>query len=188
MIEKEKLFNDNINIAYKIAYQYKKNYNNEFEDIVQIALLGLWKAISYYNGKYALSTYAYKVINNDICQYLRHLKKHDFNKEISLNFITYSSDYIGQRDLILQDLLSDNNKSVEDIEALLELDELRTYEKEILSNIPDRHVRVWNYLKCGYTQENIANIENISQAQVCRIRAKLLKKLKDKYDGGENNG
>ena len=34
----------------------------------------------------------------------------------------------------------------------------------------------------------IANIENISQAQVSRIRAKLLKKLKDKYDGGENNG
>ena len=49
-------------------------------------------------------------------------------------------------------------------------------------------MRVWNYLKCGYTQENIANIENISQAQVSRIRAKLLKKLKDKYDGGENNG
>ena len=34
MIEKEKLFNDNINIAYKIAHQYKKNYTFTYKEIL----------------------------------------------------------------------------------------------------------------------------------------------------------
>lgn len=183
MIEKEKLFNDNINIAYKIARQYKKNYNNEFEDIVQISLLGLWKAINYYNGKYALSTYAYKVINNDICQYLRHLKKHDRIKEISLyTNITYNNEL---EKITIEDLLEDNN-CIKDIDNYLELNELRIYEKQLLSHESENNIRIWNYLKAGYTQQYIAKLENISQAQVSRIRKNLLIKLKNLYEGDNN--
>lgn len=35
---KEEMFNNNINIAYKIANTYRLNYPSEFEDIKQIAL------------------------------------------------------------------------------------------------------------------------------------------------------
>lgn len=35
---KEEMFNNNVNIAYKIANTYRLNYPSEFEDLRQIAL------------------------------------------------------------------------------------------------------------------------------------------------------
>ena len=65
MTNKE-IFNNNINIAYKIANKYLINYRNEYEDIKQVALLGLWKAVLTFKNGYAFSTYAYPVIQNAI--------------------------------------------------------------------------------------------------------------------------
>ena len=59
----------------KIANKYRANYSEEFEDIKQLALIGLWKAVTRYNGKNALSTFAYVVIQNEINLYLRKIKK-----------------------------------------------------------------------------------------------------------------
>lgn len=79
----EEMFNKNINIAYKIANKYLDNYKNEYEDIKQIALLGLWKAVLTFKNTYAFSTYSYKVIFNEINHYLRNRKKAYLN-EISI--------------------------------------------------------------------------------------------------------
>ena len=73
---KEEMFNKNIKIAYKIANRYLTNYASEYEDIKQIALMGLWKAVSTFNNTHAFSTYAYTVISNEINYYLRTVKKH----------------------------------------------------------------------------------------------------------------
>ena len=43
----EELFNKNINIAYKLAWQYK-NSGIDMEDIKQICLYALWKAVITY--------------------------------------------------------------------------------------------------------------------------------------------
>lgn len=72
---KEELFNENINIAYKIANKYKINYPEEYEDIKQVALMGLWCAILRYNYKFKLSTFAYIVIHSRINIYLRDIVK-----------------------------------------------------------------------------------------------------------------
>ena len=66
---KEEMFNKNIKLAYKIANKYRINHSNEIEDIKQIALIGLWKAVTRYNGKNTLSTFAYVVIQNEINLY-----------------------------------------------------------------------------------------------------------------------
>ena len=79
----EEMFEKNIKIAYKIANRYRINYLSEYEDIKQIALLALWKAVLTFNNTNAFSTYAYVVISNEINLYLRRNKKTE--QEISIN-------------------------------------------------------------------------------------------------------
>ena len=38
---KEELFNQNMGLAYYVAQKYKTNYQDELEDIKQVALMGL---------------------------------------------------------------------------------------------------------------------------------------------------
>ena len=68
--EMNEMFNKNVNIAYKIANRYRTNYPEEYEDIKQVALLGLWKAIQHYNPKWSLSTIEYITIFHNIKVYL----------------------------------------------------------------------------------------------------------------------
>lgn len=75
----EEIFNDNVNIAYKIANRYVTNYYEEIEDIRQIALMELWRCIKDWDHVHALTTYAYLCIPNKINMYLRHVKKHEKN-------------------------------------------------------------------------------------------------------------
>lgn len=73
----EEIFNNNVNIAYKIANRYRTNYYEEIEDIRQIALMELWRCIVNWDHVHALTTYAYLCIPNKINMYLRHVKKHE---------------------------------------------------------------------------------------------------------------
>lgn len=70
---KEELFNSNIGLAYSIANKYKINYSDILEDIYQSSLLGLWKSVRTFNSNYKIkfSSYASKVIFNEINQLLR---------------------------------------------------------------------------------------------------------------------
>ena len=70
----EEMFNNNVKLAYKIANMYRINYAEEYDDIKQLALEGLWKAIINYNNSTRFSTYAYIVMHNNIRMYLRKIK------------------------------------------------------------------------------------------------------------------
>ena len=96
----EKLFDDNIMLAYKVANNYKINYINEFEDIKQIALEGLWLAVIHYNGSVKFSSYAWIVMNNNIKRYIRSVK----NKN---NYVVNMQDNINE-DFTYEDLIPDN--------------------------------------------------------------------------------
>lgn len=180
----EDIFNANIKIAYKIANAYKINYPNEFEDIKQIALIGLWKAICTYNQKYKLSTYAYKVISNEINLYLRNAKKH-FNL-ISLNTLIIGSD---DNSIELQDILPSKESIDEDIINKIETDNLHLAIQNIYNNLTDRDKEVYKLLLQGKTQNDIAKIFKISQACVCRIQQRINIKIKNEYlKGGKLYG
>ena len=81
----EEIFNNNVNIAYKIANRYVTNYYEEIEDIQQIALMELWRCIESWDHVHALTTYAYLCIPNKINMYLRYVKKkHEKKKTLVL--------------------------------------------------------------------------------------------------------
>lgn len=175
---KEEMFNNNINIAYKIANKYKENYIEEYDDIRQVALLGLWKSVLTFNNTYAFSTYAYTVINNEINYYLRSIKKYKRNYSFNIQITD---------NLILEDTLEDENNNIDILIDKIELLELR----ECLDDLYFRDIekKVLDFLILGKTQTYIANQLNLTQASISRIRKRIILKLKRKYEErGIENG
>ena len=66
------LFDKNINLANKVAQKYYKTKYWDFDEAVQIAQMGLWKACLIWDpDKYRLSTLAYNIINRDFIDFDR---------------------------------------------------------------------------------------------------------------------
>lgn len=167
--EMNKMFNNNVNIAYKIANKYRTNYPEEYEDIKQVALLGLWKAIQHYNPKWALSTIAYKTIFNSINFYLRSVKKHK-EYDFSIYTIVYTDD---ESELTVEDLIPDDTDNIDII--LCDIDVQQAFDKLNLSKIE----KIFLNLKSqGLSQREIGENLNKSQAQISRIQTNLRNRFK----------
>lgn len=170
----EEIFNDNVNIAYKIANRYMTNYYEEIEDIRQIALMELWRCIKNWDHVHALTTYAYLCIPRKINIYLRHVRKHE--KNISINTIIHS-DGDGNDQTIL-DLMEDSDDCIfrllDDINAEGVLDNIYLTEKE---------KQVINLRMEGFSQVQVGEIMNLSQPQISRIQIKIKKKINEYING-----
>ena len=70
--DKEKLFNENTKLVHYVinkSFQGLKTYISgyDYEDIVQVGNIGLWKAcLSYNPDKSKFTTYAIRIIYNEI--------------------------------------------------------------------------------------------------------------------------
>lgn len=162
----EEMFNKNINIAYKIANRYLVNYANEYEDIKQVALMGLWKAVLTFNDTHAFSTYAYTVISNEINMYLRTIKKN--NSTISLKQEV-------KENITLEDILADKNNYIEKLENSLDIENYIVQIKN--SKLKEKEKIVFELSLRGYKQDKIAKIIGCSQPQVSRLIKKLRKRI-----------
>ena len=164
---KEEMFNKNIKIAYKIANRYLTNYASEYEDIKQIALMGLWKAVSTFDNTHVFSTYAYTVISNEINYYLRKEKK---------NYNTISLKQEIKENITLEDILADKNNYIEKLENSLAIE---NYISQIRnSKLKEQEKIVFELTLKGYKQRQIAKIIGCSQAEVSRKIRKLRYKIK----------
>ena len=99
-------FNKNINMAYKVASKYYKTGYWDYEEALQIAQMGLWKACLIWDpNQYRLSTLAYNIMNRDFMDYDRQQKKQpDILFNIEENCVT--------DDLSLGDVLEDPDADV----------------------------------------------------------------------------
>ena len=172
--EMNEMFKKNINIAYKIANKYRTNYPEEYEDIKQIALMGLWKAIQHYNPKWALSTIAYKTIFNNINFYLRSVKRHR-DHDFSIQTIVCEDD---KSQLTVEDLIPDEK---DHINAMLsDIDIQTAFDRLNLSEIEEEFL---DFKKQGLSQSEIGQKLNRSQAQISRIQTNLRNRFKNNLEG-----
>ena len=104
----KQLFNDNINLANRVAQKYYKTKYWEFDEAIQIARMGLWKACLIWDPeKYRLSTLAYNIINRDFIDYDRQQKRQpDILFNLEDNCVT--------DDIALSDVLVDEKSNIED--------------------------------------------------------------------------
>jgi RNA polymerase sigma factor (sigma-70 family) len=103
------LFEENINLANRVASKYYKTKYWDFDEAIQIARMGLWKACLIWDPeKFRLSTLAYNVINRDFIDYDRQQKRQpEILCNIEENCVT--------DDLSLSDVLVDEESDVEEL-------------------------------------------------------------------------
>lgn len=164
----EEMFEKNMKLAYKIANKYRTNYIEEYEDIKQIALLGLWNAVLTFKHTYVFSTYAYPVISNTINMYLRKNKKHKNNISIETEF---------KENLTIADTLEDDQDYILQFHDKEEIAEMKQTLKSKWSNLNIQEQNVIAKTLQGKTQTEIAKDLGTSQVQVSRVRNRLKKKL-----------
>lgn len=125
----KKLFEDNINIANKIASKYYKTKYWDYDEALQIARMGLWKACLIWNPeKYRISTLAYNIINRDFIDFDREQKKQpDILFNLEDNCVT--------DDLSLNDVLIDEDSYVE--ENILQDDAMQELNQDIVYILDD---------------------------------------------------
>ena len=123
------LFNQNINIAYKIASKYYKTDYWEYDEALQIAQMGLWKACLIWDpNKYRISTLAYNIINRDFIDFDKQQKRQpDILFNIEDNCVT--------EDLSLNDVLVDEQAIVD--AHYVENEELKELNQDIIYILED---------------------------------------------------
>lgn len=176
---REAIILGNLKIAMKVAYKYiSPDAAYEFDDILQVAVLGLIKAIDtfdYHKG-YAFTTYGMKVIASQINILFRRFK---YTKLIiSLDeTIAYNEKSEG---LTIGEIVVDENTNIEeDVEHIVmwsliesELDCLTEKERNIIID------KFGLYGNDPLLQRELAVKYNYSQGYICRIIANAIKKLK----------
>lgn len=154
-----KLFNDNINMAYKLASKYYKTNYWDYNEALQIAQMGLWKACLIWNpDKYRLSTLAYNIMNRDFMDYDTQQKKQpDILFHLEENCVT--------DDLTLGDVLEDEDartdRFYEEDEDLKELNQDILYILEDISEDLKINKSIIKIVYLVYIESNKDNIINL---------------------------
>lgn len=123
------LFNDNINLANRVAQKYYKTKYWEFDEAIQLARMGLWKACLIWDpDKYRLSTLAYNIINRDFIDYDRQQKR---QPDILFNL----EDNVVTDDISLSDVLIDEDAVVDN--DMLEENDVQELSQDIIWLLDD---------------------------------------------------
>ena len=175
------LFNENINMAYKLASKYYKTGYWDYHEALQIAQMGLWKACLIWDPeKYRLSTLAYNIMNRDFMDYDTQQKKQpDILFHLEENCVT--------DDLTLGDVLEDEDaitdKFYEQDEELKELNQDIIYILEDISedlNLNKSIVKIVYLTFIESTQDNILSMKSldfIPKSTIKQIITELQKRL-----------
>ena len=169
-----KLFNDNINLANRVAQKYYKTKYWEFDEAIQLARMGLWKACLIWDpDKYRLSTLAYNIINRDFIDYDRQQKR---QPDILFNL----EDNVVTEDISLSDVLVDEDAVVEN--DMLEENDVQELSQDIiwvLDDIADDYKLIYViYIESTQdTQINTRMIDFVPKQTVKQIIAELQSRL-----------
>lgn len=167
---------DNLDIAHKITNDYIKKGNAfEYEDLRQICYLGLVKAVKTYEERHhaAFSTYAYKVIRNEIYMNLRKWQK----KGNDVSIYTKTSERNGEETYLIDVFTSDTNIE----EEVMDKDYKQLLRKAINTKLKGLEKDVLNLKIAGKKEQEIAEKLNISQSYANRLSKSGISKIKDLF-------
>lgn len=208
---KKKIIEENINLVKKVAskiYYRLPDIGIEFDDLFQVGVIGLIKALDNYNeDKGKFSTYAYIRIRGEILDFLRqqdifpHTEKdyitvekvepEDGKLPYSYTEVILSLDkVISEEDnsISLIDTIVSKSKTPEEDYALKEQIEKISYIIDI--SLDEMERKVINYLFFEEKEpKEIQDILGISLGRISQIKAKALEKIKKiMYDKEEEFG
>lgn len=174
------MIEDNINLAYKVFWQYYPKLKNiiEFEEGISICLEGLVKAAKHYDESkgFTFSTFAYPVIKNHLLATARKFNTNKVNT-ISLDTIITTSEDSYE----LSYFIADSFNIEEDVEHKLTIELLQKF----IIDLPPIHRQIMELYLQGMTQQEIATKLNLSQTQISRIFNKSINILRVKFSRKE---
>ena len=194
---KEELINGNLKLVLSILRSFNKgNYN--MDDLFQVGVIGLIKAIDNFDLSYnlKLSTYAVPLILGEIKRYIRdnssiRISKDPTNEEIAkiLNVEEYkiaqALDSLKEPMSIFEPIYNDGGDTIYLMDQIADKKDLNS-DKDMLISLRrglnkikerEREILVERYI-VGKTQMEIADALNISQAQESRIEKNAIMSLK----------
>lgn len=176
---REAIILGNLKLAMKIAYKYiSPDAAYDFDDILQVAVLGLIKAIDTfdYQKGYTFTTYGMKVIASQINILFRRFKYTHLIMSLDES-VAYNDK--GESLTIGEIVVDENTNIEEDIEHIVmcsliepELNYLTEKERNIIID------KFGLYDNKPLLQRELAVKYNHSQAYICRIIARAIKKLR----------
>lgn len=144
------------NMVHAIAYRFRPPQGFDYDDLVQIGYIGLWKASRRFVEEKGtkFSTYAYATIKNEITHFIRTNAKHDHE---------YLPDHF---DETVSGTDADMDRQIINTTIIRQL-------------MREERWIVW-LLLLGYTQREIADVLGLTQPNICqRIRRLRVKYKKD---------
>lgn len=169
--EQRKLVEDNMNLVFYVIHRYNLSLNEQ-----DLGFIGLCKAANTFDASKGLkfSTYAVRVIINEILYGLRSEKKYQDNT-IPINTKVYPTE---DASITIEDTVEDPLS----IDGIMTLSELNKNVLEFISNLSEEDKIVYlGVIFYNKTQKEISRKLNLSQACISRRLNKLRKEFKDKY-------
>lgn len=167
----EEVIKEHIKLVHYVCHRHERRIKDKpwisYEDLQAVGTIGLIIAHRQYNPARGakFSSFAYRVISNEINKFLRKYK-HDL-KCISLDQPNPQDD--SKKEIKPLDNIVGKEKAAED----------RVLIHEIMCILTERERRIIRTAAAGYTQHEIAKVEKISQAHVHRILRKINQKALD---------
>lgn len=178
---REKLINHNMRLVAHVCKKY--NGSAEADDLLSVGSIGLIKGIdSYQKDKGSqISTYVSRCIENEILMLLRANKKHKICVSIEE---TIGTDKDGTK-MTLRDIIPQNEELDPDaiVETKVLVEEIVESMKNLLSKREYEIIALRYGLKDGieHTQQEVADIMNISRSYISRIETKAIKTINESY-------
>lgn len=174
----ETLVLENIGLARWIAKNlYTKYFSNcDFEEIFQVAKLGLVKAAKTYNGSVKFATYATCCIKNEINYFFRQHNKHNINIKYSL-YQRVKSEYNRENEeLCFMDIIPSNVRDIS--RKVQERDLLEKVYSVICNVLPHNEAMMLLYNNANISQNEIAEIFGMTQSGVSKCITRSNSKIK----------
>ena len=178
---REKLINHNMRLVAHVCKKY--NGSAEADDLLSAGSIGLIKGIdSYKKDKGSqISTYVSRCIENEILMLLRANKKHKVCVSIEE---TIGMDKDGTK-MTLRDIIPQNEEMDPDVivETKVMLEEIVENMKKVLSKREYEIIALRYGINNGveHTQQEVADIMNISRSYISRIETKAIKTINEMY-------
>lgn len=179
--EKNQIAEENLALIHYVIKGFNKT-GIPYDELVSVAMVGYAKALSSYDKSRAVkfSTYAINCIKNEILFFLRKENKHNRNT-LSLNKVLSTDKHGNQLDL--EDIMHESISGFKTLEELILEEENRKIIINALKYLKEeeRFILIYRFgLDNGIvkTQKDIAEIIDMSQANVSKIQKNALTKLR----------
>jgi RNA polymerase sporulation-specific sigma factor len=169
---------EHLGLAQKIAWGFypKIHKKYEFEDILQVAYVGLVKAGKSFDETRGIkfSTYAVPKIKGELIRFLKDDKKYNISRGVPHDYTMLSFEFENENGC-LRDKIGNNDFEcglIKIISVNESINNLSNQEKKILKL----------YFIDNLTQKQIGEICGILQNQVSRIKRRVVKKLRESLE------